>query len=135
MTIGTTIVVIVLAVVVLVVISLTSRATPKGIDKEHFKNEWNDVLSLFKDEKTRPLSVIHADKLLDQALKCLGYNGENMAERLVAAKAKLQHRDDVWKAHKLRNKIVHETSFEPKEQQVKNALQGYYKTFKDLGVL
>ena len=58
-----------------------------------------------------------------------------MAERLVAAKAKLQHRDEVWNAHKLRNKIVHETSFAPKESQIKAALQGYYKTFKDLGVL
>lgn len=134
MAIGTTVIVIVLAVVVLVVISLSTRATPKGIDKEHFKNEWNDVLGLFKDEKTRSLSVIHADKLLDQALKCLGYSGENMAERLVAAKAKLQHRDEVWTAHKLRNKIVHETAFDPKESQVKSALQGYYKTFKDLGV-
>lgn len=135
MSIGATIAVIVAAVVILVIISLASRATPKGIDKEHFKNEWNDVLTLFKDDKTRPMSIVHADKLLDQALKCLGYNGENMAERLVAAKSKLQHKDDVWKAHKLRNKIVHETSFEPKELEIKSALQGYYKTFKDLGVL
>ena len=67
MAIGTTVIVIVLAIVVLVVISLSTRATPKGIDKEHFKNEWNDVLALFKEEKSRPLSVVHADKLLDQA--------------------------------------------------------------------
>lgn len=135
MTIGTTIAVIVAAVVILVIISLGSRTAPKGIDKEHFKNEWNDALSLFKDEKTRNMSIIHADKLLDQALKCLGYNGDTMAERLIAAKNKLQHKDDVWKAHKLRNKIVHETNVNPTEKEIKIALQGYYKTFKDLGVL
>jgi hypothetical protein len=90
---------------------------------------------LFKDKKTQPMSIIHADKLLDEALKCLGYYGNTMAERLIAAKGRLQHKDEVWKAHKLRNKIVHETLHEPSEKEMKIALQGYYKTFKDLGVL
>ncbi len=127
--------IIVLSVVILVIISLTNRTPARGIDKTHFKNEWNDVMLLFKDKKTQPMSIIHADKLLDEALKCLGYYGNTMAERLVAAKAKLQHKDEVWKAHKLRNKIVHETLHEPSEKEMKVALQGYYKTFKDLGVL
>lgn len=127
--------VIVAAVVILVIISLASRSTPKGIDKEHFKNEWNDVMQLFQDRKTQPMSIVHADKLLDEALKCLGYYGNTMAERLIAAKSKLQHKDEVWKAHKLRNKIVHETLHEPSEKEIKVALQGYHKTFKDLGVL
>lgn len=135
MSISTIIVIIVISVVILVIISLGSRSAPRGIDKEHFKNEWNDVMELFKDKKTQQMSIIHADKLLDEALKCLGYYGNNMAERLVAAKAKLQHRDEVWSAHKLRNKIVHETLHEPSEKTMKTALQGYYKTFKDLGVL
>ena len=135
MSLSAIIAIIVASVVILVIISLGTRSTPKGIDKEHFKNEWNDVMTLFNDTKTQPLSIIHADKLLDEALKCLGYYGNTMAERLVAAKAKLQHKDDVWKAHKLRNKIVHESLHEPSEKEMKVALQGYYKTFKDLGVL
>jgi len=135
MSLGTTIAVIVISVVILVIISLSSRSTPRGIDKEHYKNEWNDVMVLFKDSKTQPMSIIQADKLLDEALKCLGYYGNTMAERLIAAKAKLQHKDEVWKAHKLRNKIVHESMHDPSEKEMKVALQGYYKTFKDLGVL
>lgn len=135
MSITTIILIIVLSVVILVIISLTNRTPARGIDKTHFKNEWNDVMLLFKDKKTQPMSIIHADKLLDEALKCLGYYGNTMAERLVAAKSKLQHKDEVWKAHKLRNKIVHETLHEPSEKEMKVALQGYYKTFKDLGVL
>jgi hypothetical protein len=135
MNLSVTIAVIVASVVILVIISLASRSTPKGIDKEHFKYEWNDVMRLFGDAKTQPMSIVHADKLLDEALKCLGYYGNNMAERLVAAKNKLQHKDEVWKAHKLRNKIVHEAFHEPSEKEMKVALQGYHKTFKDLGVL
>ena len=135
MTISATIAIIVAAVVMLVIISLTNRTPPKGIDKEHFKNEWNDIMVLFKDSKTQPMSIVHADKLLDHALKCLGYAGDTMADRLIAAKQRLKHKDEVWNAHKLRNKIVHESLHEPSEKQIKVALQGYYKTFKDLGVL
>jgi hypothetical protein len=80
------------------------------------------------------MSVISADKLLDQALKCLGYQGNTMAERLVAAKYHLRSKDEIWAAHKLRNKLVHESTAEPSEKTVNNALKGYYKAFKDLGV-
>lgn len=135
MSIGTIIIIIVVAVVILVIISLSSRSSTKGIDKEHFKNEWADVMSMSGDQKTQLMSIIHADKLLDEALKCLGYRGKTMAERLIAAKQKLKHRDDVWQAHKLRNKIVHETLYEPSDKDIKIALRGYQNTFKDLGVL
>lgn len=129
------ILIIVAAVVILVLISLTGRTVPKGIDKEHFKNEWNDAVILLKEPKTMPMSVISADKLLDEALKCLGFQGTTMGERLVAARHKIKNKDDVWAAHKLRNKIVHETKFAPTEKQVRTAMHSYQRTFKDLGVL
>ena len=135
MSISMIIIIVVIAVALLAVMSLVGRSSAKGIDKEHFKNEWNDVTVLFKDEKTQTLSIINADKLLDEALKCLGYYGDTMAERLIAAKHKLKHKDDVWQAHKLRNKIVHETAHDPRQKEMQIALKGYYKTFKDLGVL
>lgn len=134
MSIGTIIAIIVTAIVILVLLNLVAKPSAKGVDKAHFINEWNDIVELSKDLKSRPLSVVHADKLLDQALKGLGYNGETMAERLIAAKAQLRHRDQIWEAHKLRNKIVHETAFEPSEKEVKTALGAYHNTFKDLGV-
>ncbi|HPR10283.1 MAG TPA: hypothetical protein PLJ04_01750 [Candidatus Saccharibacteria bacterium] len=134
MSIGVIIGIIVVAVVILVLLNLVAKPSTKGIDKAHFINEWNDIVALSKDAKSRPLSIVHADKLLDEALKGLGYRGETMAERLIAGKNALRHRDDIWTAHKLRNKIVHETAFEPSEKQVKSALSAYHKTFKDLGV-
>ena len=134
MSIGMLIGIIVAAVVILVILNLVSRPTPAGVDKAHFINEWNDIIALGKESKSRPLSIVHADKLLDEALKGYGYKGETMAERLVAAKNKLSNKDDIWSAHKLRNKIVHESSFEPSEKQVKVALAAYHRTFKDLGV-
>lgn len=134
MNITALIIIIVFAVVVLVAINLGAKTVPKGIDKQYFVQEWQDITVMYKDEKTRAMSIVHADKLLDESLKCLAYKGSTMGERLISAKAKLKHRDEIWKAHKLRNKIVHEPKFKLKEEQAKEALKGYYHTFKDLGV-
>lgn len=128
------IIIIAVSVVFFVLINLINKTPPKGIDRMHFKHEWNDILALVKDPKTRPLSIIKADRLLDEALKCCGYHGETMAERLVAAKNRLKARDRVWQAHKLRNRLVHESLIEPSEKEVRIALNGYMKAFKDLGV-
>jgi hypothetical protein len=126
--------IIVIAIVILAMINLFGKANPKGVDKVYFKNEWNDVISLSHDAKTRPLSIVHADKLLDEGLKCCGFGGENMGQRLISAKYRLKAKDAVWSAHRLRNKIVHEPLIEPSEREVNTALRGYYKAFKDLGV-
>jgi len=134
MNITAIILIVVVAVVILVLINLVNRTTPKGIDKEYFKNEWRDVLALIDEPKTRPMSIINADKLLDQALKCLGFDGKTMAERLVVAKDRLKTRNSVWAAHKLRNKIVHESLYEPSKKDIDIAIEGYRKAFRDLGV-
>jgi hypothetical protein len=134
MSLTVTIIVIVLAVVILVMLNLVNRVNVKGVDKVHFKNEWNDITELASDPKTCPMSVINADKLLDEALKCLGFSGNTMAERLISAKRQIKSKDQVWQAHKLRNKLVHETSRDTSPSEVKKALSGYYKAFKELGV-
>jgi len=134
MNITALIIIIVFAVVVLVAINLGAKTIPKGIDKQYFIQEWQDITAMYKDEKTRAMSIVQADKLLDESLKCLAYKGSTMGERLISAKPKLKHRDEIWKAHKLRNKIVHEPKFKLKDEQAKEALKGYFHTFKDLGV-
>ena len=134
MSISAIIAIIVLAVVILVLLSLVNRVNVKGIDKVHFKNEWNDIVLLADDIKTSSMSIIKADKLLDEALKCLGYAGDTMAQRLISAKKQLKNKDAVWSAHKLRNKLVHESTKEPSNKEVKTALKGYFKAFRDLGV-
>jgi hypothetical protein len=135
MEITSLILIIVAAVVILVLINLTGKTVSKGIDKEHFRNEWNDAVMLLSKEEGKELSVVNADKLLDEALKCMGFRGSTMGERLVAAKNQIKDKDAIWAAHKLRNKIVHETKFKPSDAQLKAAMKSYHKTFKDMGVL
>lgn len=132
MNIGLLIIIIVAAVVILVLFNLFNKNPPKCVDKEHFKNEWQDVIMMSKDEKTIAMSVVQADKLLDEALKCLGYSGSTMAERLVAAKKKLSDRDGIWQAHKMRNNIVHESKYKPSKKNVLSTLKSYSRALKDL---
>jgi hypothetical protein len=56
------------------------------------------------------LAIIDADKLVDNVLKKANVRGESMGERLRAVE-KLVPRNvynDMWEAHKIRNRLVHE---------------------------
>lgn len=54
------------------------------------------------------LGVIEADKLIDQALKMQGIEGQEMGERLKKAQEQgLRHLDQAWTVHKVRNRLVH----------------------------
>ena len=79
-------------------------------------------------------AIIESDALLDQHLKNLGYEGEHLAERL----GKLNYKafkalDPVWKAHKLRNEIVHTPNSKVTPKQAQNTLLAYRNFFKETG--
>ena len=121
---------------VLMVVIATTRKSPKGINVEQYRSKWlNITSSVTQEEASRHLAIINADKLLDQALKDRGIKGETMGERLKNAKDKLSHRDAIWFAHKLRNRIAHESDVKVSAQDAKRALAGFKSALKDLGAL
>lgn len=107
----------------------------KGLNIKHFKARWKEILNLAKDRKTWPQVVIEADKLVDEALKKRRFVGKTMGERLISATKELSDQDSIWRAHKLRNKIVHETGFKVKKAQMISAMEGYRTALKDLGAM
>lgn len=84
---------------------------------------------------TFALTVINGDKLLDKALIEMGIPGKTMGDRLKRAGDKFSNVDAVWRAHKLRNMIAHETDFDLSYRQVMNALAIYKQALKDLGAI
>lgn len=73
---------------------------------------WQDVLQ--KMESAVPsdwnLAVIRADSIVDGVLKDMGLSGDTMGDRLKQLDlAKLASLNEVWEAHKIRNRIAHET--------------------------
>lgn len=105
----------------------------KKLDQDYFLNKWGELLLRVRSPEGMILAVIDADKLLDEALKKLNFRGKTMGERLVAAQRSLSDNDAVWYAHKLRNRLVHETDVKLKKSEAQTALAGFKKGLNDLG--
>ena len=93
--------------------------------KRNIVSDWKNVESQLKGGSPSQLrqALITADKALDNALKDL-VDGETMGERLKNAKNLFEYSqyDKLWKAHKMRNSVVHESGFEPPHHAVKKAV-------------
>ena len=77
-------------------------------------------------------AVLEADKILDEALKLKGYSG-NLGEKLKQAGGLFSNENNVWAAHKLRNRIAHELNIKISENEAKTALHRFKQALNDLG--
>lgn len=80
-------------------------------------------------------TVIEADKLLDKAMIEAGLPGKTMGDRLKRSGSRFTELNAVWRAHKLRNAIAHESGLEVGYKQAHNALAIYKQALKDLGAI
>lgn len=76
--------------------------------------------------------VMEADKVLDLALMELGYRG-SLGEKLKKAGPRFSDINAVWRAHKLRNTLAHETGARVSDAQASAALAAFERALKDLG--
>lgn len=109
----------------------THQENPYTDSWEQIKRYANSVR-----ESEWKLSVIEADKLVDDALKAKGFAGETMGERLMMiSPAQLKSLQDLWDAHKLRNLIVHDANFKARQEQISSAVNGYERVLRELGAI
>lgn len=129
-----------IAIVLLGVLALlagygASRLRRTGLDRSYYQKRWDEIQSLLKSAEGQQLSIIEADKLLDEALRKLRFSGKTMGERLVSAQRNFSNPNNVWTAHKLRNRVVHEASVKLQKRQLQTALAAIRVALKDLGAL
>lgn len=114
------------------------QKTPKtAIDKEELAKKWSIIAGKSKSLKTGDwkLAIIEADKFLDDLLKRSGYGGESMGDRLKKLDSKkIANLDQIWRAHKIRNDIVHHPEYEPSKNEIDFALETYERALQDLSV-
>lgn len=103
-----------------------NRFTKSELKK--IKEKWDQIYS----EKNKH-SIIEADKLLDLILKKYGLQG-TLADKMRAADKLFSSSNNIWFAHKLRNKIAHEFNFEPSKVELSKALRYFKEAYRDLGV-
>lgn len=99
---------------------------------------WKEILNHMEsvNDGEWKFAVIEADKLVDDVLKSAGYQGETMGERLMSIdKTQLVTLDTLWDAHKVRNRLVHDTNYFLRYAEAKRAIHLYEETLKELGAL
>ncbi len=107
-------------------------------DKEAYQVDFLRIENSLQqgNDASYAMVIIQGDKLLDKALCEMGVQGRTMGDRLKKiGNAKFSEVNHVWNAHKLRNRIAHESDFQPDFKQAKNALTTYRQALKDLGAI
>lgn len=105
------------------------------LDREYFKLAWEQIEDLAAKKQTWVQAIVDADKLLDEVLKQLNTPGSSLADRMVSANRSFSNANNIWTAHKIRNKVVHETKFKLNKRHVNGAIKSYKQALKDLGAL
>lgn len=123
--------------IILEILGLKRRKVVSAASVKKIKDEWNQINILIKGRSPSQLkqALISADKCLDFALKDL-VEGNTMGERLKSGcnlfdKTTL---DKVWEAHKIRNNLVHEPSYEPPYFVLLDGVEKLRKGLDALGV-
>ncbi len=128
--------ILIIAVLVFVAILLTGK---RGytFNREAYQSKFLAIENKLNQHNaaTFMTTVIEADKLLDKALIESGVPGKTMGERLKRCDDRFSNINAVWRAHKLRNALAHESGLEITYKQAYNALQIYKQALKDLGAI
>jgi len=128
--------ILIVAVLIFVAILLTGKRS------YHFNVDFYQTKILTIENKLDPnnpatymTTIIESDKLLDKALMEMGAPGKTMGERLKKYGSRFSNLNAVWRAHKLRNVIAHESDTSISYKQAQNALTIYKQALKDLGAI
>lgn len=128
--------ILIVAVLVFVAILLTGKRN-YHFNVEAYQSRFLAIENKLQQDNpaTFVTTIIEADKLLDKALMEMGIPGKTMADRMRRSGDKFTDINAVWRAHKLRNAIAHETDLEISYKQANNALVIYKQALKDLGAI
>lgn len=114
------------------------RFTLEEEQKRTTRKKWDAIIEKAEraGEGGYALAIIEADSLIEGTLGRMGFVGKNIAERLRSiTPGELPSINDVWEAHKVRNKIAHETDFSPTKEETMRALAVYKKALEELNAI
>jgi hypothetical protein len=113
-----------------------SRPELHGLSREEIERQWEEIEKISGTGLMgAKMALIEADRLLDGALKSMMIPGDTMGERLKFAQYRYPELRKVWFAHRLRNQLVHEATFEVSIPQAKSAIAEFKRSLKALHVL
>lgn len=107
------------------------KSRKNKFNHDFYQTHWGALQNTFKFSPNQAL--MEADKLFDHAMKDLGYTG-TFVDKFKKAQTLIFNSQQIWNAHKLRNRIAHEAGFQPQKEQVQFALNSFRRGLMDLGV-
>ncbi len=121
-----------IVVLILVLIAWMAWRAMKGrhlspASARRHMDAWKNVLAIQDDHRR----VLEAEKVIDSALSELGFTG-TFADKLRKAGSRFSYKEQLWAAHKLRNRIAHEMGMALSEREVRSAMATFERTLNDL---
>lgn len=81
-------------------------------------------------------AIVEADKLVDDGLKAAGFKGESMGERMMIIRpGQLTNLGRLWEAHKIRNLVVHDSSFQIRHDKATEVIESFESVLRELGAI
>ncbi len=128
--------IIILGVLFQKILKSLRRPELHGLTPEKVRETWAEIQkNAGHGTMGAKMAVIEADKLLDGVMRSMLIPGDTMGERLKTAEYSYPNIRKVWPAHKLRNQLVHDTTFELSSSQARQALAGFEAALKTLNIL
>lgn len=115
-----------------------SAIEKKAKNKKLVNKSWLKIKKMmsYNDEGHFKLAIIEADNVLDNILKSADTPGETLGERLKNLNpAQIPNLNEVWEAHKIRNRLVHEPDYSLDSQTATKTISFYEKAFKNLELI
>ncbi len=119
-------------------INLAKELLPPQSATSGLNAQWDEVLKHINStrEAEWKFGVVEADKLVDEVLKGAGFPGDTMGDRLMNIQpGQLTTLQSLWEAHKIRNRLVHDSNYFLRYTEAKRAVGLYEKTLKELQAL
>ncbi|MEK7174531.1 MAG: hypothetical protein AAB759_02635 [Patescibacteria group bacterium] len=102
------------------------------------RERWQAIVKRFKagvPESTR-LAIIEADAFVDDILKRMGLPGEHMADRMTRLSPdEVTTLERLWRAHKLRNDLVHTPGFGLSPADAQAAMRDYEAFLNEMSAI
>ena len=120
----------------LILLVVIARHQQPKLNRQLVQKRWSKVMAYAAEgEAGRQQALIEADKLVDFVLREYRVAGNSMAERMRSSEQLIPNYQQLWDAHKLRNKVAHESDVTLSTKQIKQALRSYQQTLKGLKAL
>lgn len=107
----------------------------RNLKKEAPRNErWEKILKYFDSENPSDwkLAILEADTLLDELVTRMGYQGDNLGEKLKSVEpSDFLTLPAAWEAHKVRNMIAHESDFFLAKREARRVIDLFEKVFSE----